>query len=160
LPGALQRLLGPLDADRGARRRDQGDGRKGARPLRGRGERPGGAGRRVAGLARRRAPGHAPPAGAVGHSLVTAGREREVPRSARWDRATGGPAEYLLGRQVLRKVTRRLLPFLCLLYFVNILARVNIGFARLHTMLADLGMSEKAYALGAGIFFVGYCLLE
>jgi ACS family tartrate transporter-like MFS transporter len=53
-----------------------------------------------------------------------------------------------------------LLPFLCLLYFVNILDRVNIGFARLHTMLADLGMSERAYALGAGIFFVGYCLLE
>ena len=80
--------------------------------------------------------------------------------SAATDRATGEPGEELLGRQVLRKVTRRLLPFLCLLYFVNILDRVNIGFARLHTMLTDLDMSERAYALGAGIFFVGYCLLE
>src|SRR5205823_5423879 len=43
---------------------------------------------------------------------------------------------------------------------VNILDRVNIGFARLHGMLGDLEMSEGAYALGAGIFFIGYCLLE
>jgi ACS family tartrate transporter-like MFS transporter len=91
---------------------------------------------------------------------VTAGREREVPMSAASDRATGVPGEELLQRQVLRKVTLRLLPFLGLLYFINILDRVNISFARLHTMLTDLGMSEKAYALGAGIFFVGYCLLE
>jgi ACS family tartrate transporter-like MFS transporter len=46
-----------------------------------------------------------------------------------------------------------------LLYFVNILDRMNIGFARLG-MLDDLKMSERAYALGAGIFSIGYCLLE
>jgi ACS family tartrate transporter-like MFS transporter len=80
--------------------------------------------------------------------------------SAAPDRTTEVPGEELLERQVLRKVTRRLLPFLGLLYFVNILDRVNISFARLHTMLTDLNMSEQAYALGAGIFFVGYCLLE
>jgi ACS family tartrate transporter-like MFS transporter len=56
-------------------------------------------------------------------------------------------------------VTLRLIPFLCLLYFVNILDRVNIGFARLQ-MLDDLDMSEGAYALGAGIFSIGYCVLE
>jgi ACS family tartrate transporter-like MFS transporter len=80
--------------------------------------------------------------------------------SAASDRATVVPGEDLLERQVIRKVTLRLIPFLCVLYFINILDRVNIGFASLHTMLADLEMSEKAYALGAGIFFVGYCLLE
>src|SRR5271168_4687315 len=68
-------------------------------------------------------------------------------------------AEELLERIVFRKVSLRLIPFLCLLYFVNILDRVNIGFARLQ-MLDDLGMSEKAYALGAGIFALGYCVLE
>jgi ACS family tartrate transporter-like MFS transporter len=76
------------------------------------------------------------------------------------DRATELPGKDLLEQQIFRKVTLRLIPFLCLLYFINILDRVNIGFARLHTMLTDLEMSEKAYALGAGIFFVGYCLLE
>jgi ACS family tartrate transporter-like MFS transporter len=68
-------------------------------------------------------------------------------------------AEALLERKVLRKVTLRLIPFLCLLYFVNILDRVNIGFAQLQ-MLDELGMSETAYALGAGIFALGYCALE
>jgi hypothetical protein len=80
--------------------------------------------------------------------------------SAASNNATGAAGEELLEQQVLRKVTLRLLPFLGLLYFINILDRVNIGFARLHTMLTDLNMSEKAYALGAGIFSVSYCLLE
>ena len=60
---------------------------------------------------------------------------------------------------MLRKVALRLIPFLCLLYFVNILDRVNISFARLQ-MLGDLNISEKAYAIGAGIFSIGYCVLE
>ncbi len=64
-----------------------------------------------------------------------------------------------LERTVFRKVTLRLIAFLCVLYFINILDRVNIGFARLQ-MLGDLDMSEGAYALGAGIFSVGYCVLE
>jgi ACS family tartrate transporter-like MFS transporter len=78
---------------------------------------------------------------------------------AETEKRTEPLAEDLLERQVYRKVALRLLPFLCLLYFVNILDRVNIGFARLQ-MLDDLEMSEKAYALGASIFAIGYCLLE
>src|SRR5437588_12625039 len=62
-------------------------------------------------------------------------------------------------RAVMARVRWRLLPFLFLLYVVNILDRVNIGFARLQ-MMHDLGMSEQAYALGAGIFYVGYMLFE
>jgi ACS family tartrate transporter-like MFS transporter len=62
-------------------------------------------------------------------------------------------------RAVLSKVTWRLLPFLFLLYMVNILDRVNVGFARLQ-MLDDLGMSETVYALGAGIFYIGYVAFE
>lgn len=60
---------------------------------------------------------------------------------------------------VLRKVAWRLVPFIFLLYVVNILDRVNVGFARL-TMLDDLQMSEQAYALGAGLFYIGYLLFE
>lgn len=57
------------------------------------------------------------------------------------------------------KVTLRLLPFLGLCYLIAYLDRVNIGFAKLR-MLADVGMSEAAYGLGAGIFFIGYFLFE
>src|SRR5437660_11692401 len=62
-------------------------------------------------------------------------------------------------KAVLHKVRLRLVPFLFLLYVVNILDRVNVGFARLQ-MLDDLGLSETVYALGAGIFYVGYLAFE
>ena len=62
-------------------------------------------------------------------------------------------------RSALRKATWRLVPFLFLLYIVNILDRVNVGFARLQ-MLDDLGLGEGVYGLGAGIFYVGYLLFE
>jgi MFS transporter, ACS family, tartrate transporter len=64
-----------------------------------------------------------------------------------------------VGNQVIRKVTIRLLPFLGLLYLVNYLDRVNVGFAAL-TMNADLGLSAAAYGLGAGLFFIGYFFFE
>ena len=69
------------------------------------------------------------------------------------------PAADPLQAVVFRKVALRLIPFLFLLYVVNILDRVNIGFARL-SMLSDLGLSEGAFGLGAGIFYVGYMLFE
>ena len=59
----------------------------------------------------------------------------------------------------LRKVTRRLIPFLCLLYVVAWLDRVNVGFAALQ-MNSDLGFSSAAFGFGSGVFFLGYCLFE
>ncbi|MBL8268330.1 MFS transporter [Steroidobacter sp.] len=44
-------------------------------------------------------------------------------------------------------------------YIVAYLDRVNVGFAKLQ-MLDDLQFSETVYGLGAGIFFIGYFLLE
>src|SRR5688572_25958258 len=60
---------------------------------------------------------------------------------------------------VLRKVARRLIPFMALLYLVAFLDRVNVGFAAL-TMNEDVGLSATAYGLGAGIFFLGYFIFE
>jgi ACS family tartrate transporter-like MFS transporter len=64
-----------------------------------------------------------------------------------------------LERTTLAKVTRRLLPFLFLLYIVCFLDRVNVGFAALE-MNHDLGFSPAVYGFGAGIFFLGYVLFE
>jgi D-galactonate transporter len=64
-----------------------------------------------------------------------------------------------LETRAYRKVTLRLLPFLMLCYVAAYLDRVNVGFAKLE-MLGDLGFSETAYGLGAGIFFIGYFLFE
>ena len=46
-----------------------------------------------------------------------------------------------------------------LLYFVNYLDRVNVGFAAL-TMNRDLGFSPSVYGLAASIFFVSYALFQ
>ena len=64
-----------------------------------------------------------------------------------------------LERVTLGKVTRRLLPFLLLLYIVAWLDRVNVGFAALQ-MNQDLGFSDTVYGFGAGIFYFGYALFE
>ena len=59
----------------------------------------------------------------------------------------------------MRRIRWRLLPFLGLLYIVSYLDRVNVSFAKL-TMNAAIGIDDATYALGAGIFFVGYFLFE
>jgi ACS family tartrate transporter-like MFS transporter len=64
-----------------------------------------------------------------------------------------------LGKQTLSKVRRRLMPIVVLLYFIAYLDRNNVGFAKL-TMSEDIGLTEAAYGLGAGMFFIGYALLE
>ncbi|HTJ58898.1 MAG TPA: MFS transporter [Devosiaceae bacterium] len=54
-----------------------------------------------------------------------------------------------------KKVALRLIPYIFVCYLFNYLDRVNVGFAKLQ-MLDDLHLSEAAYGLGAGIFFLGY----
>ena len=61
--------------------------------------------------------------------------------------------------RVYNKIAWRLMPFLLLLYIISFLDRVNVGFAKLQ-MSADIGLSDAAYGIGAGIFFLGYCLCE
>jgi D-galactonate transporter len=69
------------------------------------------------------------------------------------------PAERIRENEVYNKVTWRLIPFLFLCYVFAYLDRVNVGFAKLQ-MLSDLKFSETMYGLGAGIFFIGYFLME
>jgi ACS family tartrate transporter-like MFS transporter len=59
----------------------------------------------------------------------------------------------------LAKCARRLIPFMVLLYVVNFLDRVNVGFAAL-TMNKDLGFSPSTFGLGAGVFFLAYFLFQ
>src|SRR5438105_13826778 len=61
--------------------------------------------------------------------------------------------------RTLAKVSRRLVPFLIVCYFVAYLDRVNVSFAAL-TMNQDLGLSQTAFGFGAGIFFIAYFLFE
>ncbi|HLY43320.1 MAG TPA: MFS transporter [Terracidiphilus sp.] len=58
-----------------------------------------------------------------------------------------------------RKISRRLVPFLMLLYLVAFLDRVNVGFAAL-TMNRDLHIDASLFGLAAGMFFLGYFFFE
>lgn len=62
-------------------------------------------------------------------------------------------------KAMYRKITLKLIPFLCFCYLAAYLDRINIGFAKLQ-MLDQLQFSETAFGLGAGLFFVGYILFE
>jgi len=73
---------------------------------------------------------------------------------------TPEPGGAELGRVTLTKVSRRLIPFLALLFFVNYLDRVNIGFAGPNGMNAELGLTATTFGFASGIFFFGYLLLE
>ncbi len=64
-----------------------------------------------------------------------------------------------VGRRARHRIARRLLPFLFVLYVIAFLDRMNIGAAALQ-MPRDLGFSDRVVGMGAGIFFLGYLLLE
>ena len=74
-------------------------------------------------------------------TIATSGLEPEVAQRAR------------------HRIARRLLPFLFLLYVIAFLDRMNVGAAALQ-MPHDLGFSEGVIGMGAGVFFLGYLLLE
>jgi MFS transporter, ACS family, tartrate transporter len=69
------------------------------------------------------------------------------------------PAAADAERRVFAKIGWRLMPILILAYVFNYLDRNNVGFAAL-TMNQQIGLTATQFGFGAGVFFVGYCLLE
>ncbi len=61
--------------------------------------------------------------------------------------------------RIFSKCAWRLVPLMTLLYFVNIMDRVNVSFASL-TMNHDLGFGPAVYGFGSGVFFLGYALFQ
>jgi D-galactonate transporter len=62
-------------------------------------------------------------------------------------------------RPVIDRVTRRLIPFVFLSYVVAYIDRVNVGFAA-GALQRDLGLTDTQFGIGAGLFFIGYCVFE
>jgi MFS transporter, ACS family, tartrate transporter len=62
-----------------------------------------------------------------------------------------------LEERAFRKATRRLIPFLFVIYVVAYLDRVNVSFAQLQ-LEDDLGFSDTIFGIGAGIFSLGYVI--
>ncbi|HWQ17605.1 MAG TPA: MFS transporter [Sulfolobales archaeon] len=61
--------------------------------------------------------------------------------------------------RVFQKVTRRLIPYLFVLYIIAFLDRVNLGYAALD-MNKALALSGEVFGLASGIFFIGYFIFE
>lgn len=62
-------------------------------------------------------------------------------------------------RATFGRITWRLIPLLFAGYLAAFLDRVNVGFAKLQ-MAGELHFSDAVYGFGAGIFFLGYFILE
>jgi MFS transporter, ACS family, tartrate transporter len=62
-------------------------------------------------------------------------------------------------RALYRRLTRRLIPYMFLLYIVAYMDRVNVGFAAMDIQ-RQLHFSNTVYGAGAGIFFLGYALCD
>ena len=74
--------------------------------------------------------------------------------------ATLTPAQAdTLPERTRRRITMRLAPFLFVLYILNYLDRVNVSYASLQ-MTGELHFSNAVFGFGAGIFFIGYFLLQ
>src|ERR1017187_7837333 len=84
---------------------------------------------------------------------------------APWGKRPDQTAEHRRGGRmgeedrVFAKCAWRLIPLMMLLYVVNYIDRVNVGFAAL-TMNRDLGFSPAIFGFGAGLFFLGYLLFQ
>jgi len=61
--------------------------------------------------------------------------------------------------RVVRRLQRRILPFVMVLYFVSFLDRVNVGFAAF-SMNKAIGLTPSAFGFGGGVFFLGYILFQ
>ena len=61
--------------------------------------------------------------------------------------------------RALQKARLRLGPFVALMFAISILDRSNVGFAK-DALRADVHIGDAVFAVGAGIFFIGYALFE
>lgn len=59
----------------------------------------------------------------------------------------------------VRKARMRLTPFLALMFALSMLDRSNVGFVK-QALQVDSNIGNAAFALGAGIFFIGYAVFE
>ncbi len=63
-------------------------------------------------------------------------------------------------KSAISKISIRLVPFIALMFFINFLDRTAISFAGPNGMTTDLALSAAQFGFAAGIFFVGYIILE
>jgi MFS family permease len=86
--------------------------------------------------------------GFIGHASRTLAGDEIMPNF--------GPAD---DPALIRRIAWRVMPFMVLTYFLAIIDKSNVGFAKLQ-MVHALSMTEAAYGLASSLFFIGYLIFE
>ena len=68
-------------------------------------------------------------------------------------------AKSALEEQTIQRISKRIIPFLIILFVMAFLDRTHIGFAAVQ-MHDAIGITQTIFGLGAGIFFLGYFIAE
>lgn len=63
-------------------------------------------------------------------------------------------------KSAIKKIMIRLVPFVALMFFINYMDRVAIGFAGPNGLNSDLSLTAAQFGMASGIFFIAYILLE
>lgn len=92
------------------------------------------------------------PAARAGGGLATAIADHDTP-----SQASSNTLDDAAERAVVRKVSRRLLGFLFVLFLFSFLDRINVGFAAL-TMSQDLGLTSTMFGMASTVFYLTYVL--
>lgn len=61
--------------------------------------------------------------------------------------------------QAMKKAAKKIVPFILLMFVFAYLDRINIGFAK-EALQINVGFSDAVYAMGVGLFFIGYAAFE
>lgn len=64
-----------------------------------------------------------------------------------------------LEKRTTRKVTRRIVPFIMMLYIIAFIDRANLGYAALD-MNEALALTSQMFGVASGIFFISYFMFE
>ena len=88
---------------------------------------------------------------ACSKQLIGSSRKGKLPAPAKLADA--------VARRARRRITLRVLPYVLLLYVIAYLDRNNLATAALQ-MPHDLGFDDRVIGFGAGIFALGYVILE
>lgn len=87
--------------------------------------------------------------------------DHEIPEQAASDISySSGDETTVSEKRLLRKLDRRLLPGVSILYLLSFLDRSNVANARLDGLTTDLHMTGNEYLTGLTVFFIGYISLE
>jgi MFS transporter, ACS family, tartrate transporter len=69
------------------------------------------------------------------------------------------PAPSTIEATTIRKLRTHIIPFVFVLFVINFVDRINIGFAAL-TMNKELAITSQQFGLLSGVFFWGYLIFE